>query len=377
MGIHGNLRTMSVSDLLQFLAAGRKTGTLKIGRGSIVKQIYLEDGLIVGSNSNDPREYLGQVLLHYGKIDESHLRTAMEIQRQSGEKLGTILASRGFVTQEAVMEVLRTRTLEIIYDLFIWEEAEFEFFDNDPLPVDLIRIRVEATSVIMDGIYRIDEWSRYRTVIPSERTFFELTPGWTQSLHGSNKESREILYHVEKRLTAAEICYNMHTSLFHASALLFDLIEKGVIKVAGEAPEPPPEVNADLSDLQLPETVADLLALARAELKEGNVENALAIIHSALEREPGSNDAHRLREEAEKKFITQIYQGDMAPQKKPKLKLSIDQLEHERLGPEEGFVLSRVNGESDIESILTVCPFREADTLRMIKKLFDTGVIGF
>ncbi len=47
MGIHGTLNTMSVSDLLQFLAAGHKTGTLKFGRGDIIKQIYLEGGLIV------------------------------------------------------------------------------------------------------------------------------------------------------------------------------------------------------------------------------------------------------------------------------------------------------------------------------------------
>jgi len=59
-----------------------------------------------------------------------------------------------------------------------------------------------------------------------------------------------------------------------------------------------------------------------------------------------------------------------------KLLVSMEQLEHERLGPQEGFVLSRINGESDIESILSVCPFREADTLRMIKKLFDSGIIG-
>jgi len=57
MGIHGTLNTMSVSDLLQFLAAGRKTGTLKFGRGGNSKEIFLENGLIVGSNSNDPREY--------------------------------------------------------------------------------------------------------------------------------------------------------------------------------------------------------------------------------------------------------------------------------------------------------------------------------
>ncbi len=375
MGIHGTLNTMSVSDLLQFLAAGHKTGTLKFGRGDIIKQIYLEGGLIVGSNSNDPREYLGQVLLHYGKIEESQLQAAMEIQRQSGGKLGMILSSRGFVTKDDVVEILRTRTLEIIYDLFIWDEAHFEFFDNEPLPEDLIRVSVDATSVIMDGIYRIDEWSRYRAVIPSDRTFFELNPGWTQSLNTS-EEIRRVLYHVERRLTAAEICYNMHTSLFHACALLFDLIRKDFIKVAGEAPAPAAEAAADLSALKLPKTVPDLLNLARAELKENNAENALAIIHSALEQEPKNTAAHHLREEAEKKFVTQAFHNGFSPRSVAKILVAPEQLEHERLGPQEGFVLSRINGESDIESILAICPFREADSLRMIRKLLDSGIIG-
>ncbi len=372
MGIHGNLHTMSVSDLLQFLATGRKTGTLKLGRGGIVKQIYLEAGLIVGSTSNDPRELLGQVLLHYGKIEESQLQTAMEIQRQFGGKLGVILAARDFVSQDDVVEVLRTRTLEIIYDLFIWEEAEFEFFDNEPVPADLIRIQVNATSVIMDGIYRIDEWARYRNVIPSERAFFELNSGWTQWLNES-KEVREVLYLVEKRMTAAEICYNMHTSLFHACALLFDLIAKDVIRLAGEAPEPPEA--ADLSALKLPQTVPELISLARAELKENNAENALAIIQSALEQGAKTPEVHRLHEEAEKKLIAQFYRDGLSPRAVPRMVVSPEQLEHERLGPQEGFVLSRISGESDIESILSVCPFREADTLRMIKKLLDGGVI--
>jgi len=375
MGIHGTLNTMSVSDLLQFLAAGRKSGMLKLGRGSITKQIYLENGFIVGSNSNDPHEYFGQALLHYGKIDESQLQAAMEIQRQSGGKLGEVLTQRGFVTREGVEEVLRTRTLEIIYDLFIWEEAQFEFFDNELLPGESIRIQVEATSVIMDGIYRIDEWARYRTVIPSERTFFELTPGWTQSLNAS-KEIRQVLYHVEKHMTAAEICYNMHTSLFHACALLFDLAAKGTIKVAGEAPEPVETAATDLSALKLPTTVPELLNMARAELKENNPENALAIIHSALELEPKNTAAHRLREEAEKKFVAHVYANGLSPRSVARFLVTPDQLEHERLGPQEGFVLSRINGESDVESILSVCPFREADSLRMIRKLLDSGIIG-
>src|SRR5207245_4192115 len=233
--------------------------------------------------------------LHYGKLDEAQLQAGLEIQRQSGGRLGTILSTNGFLGQAEVMEVLRIRTLEIIYDLFLWEEAHFEFYDNESLPEELIRISVDVTAVIMDGIYRIDEWSPYRTLIPSDRTTFELVPGWDEPLDES-KEIREVLYLVEKRMTAAEICYNMHTSLFHACALLFDLISRDVIKVAGEAPEKP-EAAADLSSLQLPKTVPELLGRASSEIKEHNPDNALAIIRSALEQEPENSEAHRLREE--------------------------------------------------------------------------------
>ena len=81
MAINGSLTTMSVSDLLQFLATGRKTGLLRFSHAKVVKGIYFENGIIVGSSTNDPGEYFGQVLIHYGKINESQLQSAMEIQR--------------------------------------------------------------------------------------------------------------------------------------------------------------------------------------------------------------------------------------------------------------------------------------------------------
>jgi hypothetical protein len=373
MSIHGTLKTMSVSDLLQFLAVGRKTGTLKIARGTIVKEIYLEGGLIVGSKSNDPKELLGQVLLHYGKIKEDQLLAGMDLQRQAGGKLGIILAEQGFVSTDDVMEALRTRTLDIIYDLFIWEEAEFEFFDSQPLPEDLIRIQVHATSVIMDGICRLDEWSRFRRVNPSDRTFFSLNAGWTKAVQES-RDIREVLYFVEKGLTAAEICYQMHTSLYHACALLFELIQKDVIKVAGEAPAT--DTSEDLSALKLPQTAAELIALAHAEMKDNNVENAMAIIHSALDREPNNVQAQRLREDVESRYVREVFKNGLSRTTVPKLTANLDDLEHARFGPQEGFLLSRINGDWDIDAILSVCPFREADSLRMIKKMIDDGVVG-
>src|SRR5690348_17808408 len=120
MAIQGTLKTMSLTDLLQFLAAGRKTGTLQFDLGKITKHVYFENGLIVGSKSNDPREYLGQVLLHYGKVDEIQLQVAREMQRSSGARLGEILVQQGFMSEDEVLEILKTRTLDAIYDLFVW-----------------------------------------------------------------------------------------------------------------------------------------------------------------------------------------------------------------------------------------------------------------
>ena len=173
---------MSLTDLLQFLAAGRKSGTLKFDQGKITKQVYFNNGKIVGSKSNDPREYLGQVLLHYGKDDEAQLKAAREVQRTTGAKLGEVLVEQGFLTEAEVLEILKTRTLDAIYDLFVWNDGDFEFYDDEPLPEDLLLIEVEPTNLIMEGIYRLDELARYKTLVPSDRSVLELNAGWTSSL---------------------------------------------------------------------------------------------------------------------------------------------------------------------------------------------------
>ena len=364
---------MSLVDLLQFLAAGRKSGTLKFDRGKITKQVYFRNGMIVGSKSNDPREYLGQVLLHYGKVDDAQLKAAREVQRTSGAKLGEVLVLQGFLTEQEVVEILKTRTLDAIYDLFMWNEGDFEFYDEDPSPDELLLIEVEPTNVIMEGIYRIDEFARYRTLVPSDRAILELAAGWTSSLK-LGKEFRQILYFVEKRMSVAEICYHMHASAFHVYGQLFTLISEGVARVAGEREDtPPPAIEIE----DLPESVTEMVWSAERKL-ESDPEAALQIVQAALQQQPNNPEAQALLPTAEEKFVKHVYaSGGLTPRSVPQLRISPAELPNLEIDPQEGFMLSRINGSWDIQSILSICPFREADCLRMIKKLRERGVIGF
>jgi hypothetical protein len=372
MAIQGTLKTMSLTDLLQFLAAGRKSGTLRFDRDNISKQVYFENGLIVGSKSNDPREYLGQLLLHYGKVDEAQLQAAREAQRTSGAKLGEVLVQQGFMTEDEVLDILKTRTLDAIYDLFVWNEGEFEFYDDEPLPEDLILIEVEPTTVIMEGIYRLDELARYRTLVPSDRSIIELNAGWTSSLK-LGKEYRRILYFVEKRMTVGEICYQMHASAFHVYGQLFTLVGEGVARVAGELPEESMPKIAEVEDL--PESVTEMIWSAQRKL-DTDPEAALLVLQKALQQQPNNADAQRLLVDAEEKFIKHVYATELSPKAVPTLAVAPSDLTVQEIDPQAGFVLSRINGSWDIQSILSICPFREADCLRMIRDLLKRGIIS-
>lgn len=373
MAIQGTLKTMNLTDLLQFLAAGRKTGTLRFDCGKITKQVYFKNGLIVGSKSNDPKEYLGQTLLHYGKVSDEQLQIARETQRSTSGRLGEVLVELGFLSEEDVLAILKTKTLDAIYDLFMWTDGQFEFYDDEKLPEELILVEVEPTNVIMEGIYRIDELARYKTLVPNDRSILELAAGWTSSLK-LGKEYRQIFFFIEKRISVAEICYHMHASAFHVYGQLYDLIGKGVARVAGELPEDPLPQLAPIEDL--PESTTEMIWAAERKMKE-DPEAALTIIQKVLGDEPNNAEAQKLLTDAEEQFVNHIFNTTtLSPQSIPKLLISPTSLTNTKMDPQEGFVLSRINGSWDIQSILSICPFRDADCLRMIKDLIDRGIVG-
>ncbi len=58
------------------------------------------------------------------------------------------------------------------------------------------------------------------------------------------------------------------------------------------------------------------------------------------------------------------------------MRLTAVALAQQRFSPEEGFVLSRVNGQWDVRSILKLCPMPEEDALLIFSRLIERQVIG-
>jgi hypothetical protein len=118
---------MQLSELLQWLALGQKTGTLLIEGRGVQKRLYFQNGRINFTSSSDRREYLGQFLVSHGYITEDELKKAMEVQEESKILLGRILLMINAISETDLLRLMRRKAEESIYDIFLWEDGNFEF----------------------------------------------------------------------------------------------------------------------------------------------------------------------------------------------------------------------------------------------------------
>ncbi len=238
MAITGNLRTMQLSELLQWLSMGQKTGTLAIRGATGEKTISFEGGRIISSSSTNEREYLGHFLVSFGYITEDELTRAMEVQEESKILLGKILVMIGAVSEDELAELIRMKAAETIYDIFLWKEGAFHFIDGEIPTRPMVPISLDVTGIVMEGLRRFDEWQRIRTRLPSHRE----VPVIVQPVPLSSLPEREryILQAIDGVRSLKEIGEATHNADFHVAKLVFELLESGHAELGLPKPEAPP-----------------------------------------------------------------------------------------------------------------------------------------
>ena len=367
MSLAGNLRTMDLPEVLQWIASARKTGTLHLERRSVTKKIYFQGGGIYSSWSNDPRETMGQMLVRERLITEEQLFKALLSVEQKGGMLGVLLIGEGTVGEEDLRRVLKIKAEESIYDLFLWPEGKFEFKDGETAGDDLIPIDLDVTSAIMEGVRRVDEWGRIRTVFPSQDVSFTLRRGVPAEI--TDPTQRRLLELAGSGLTLAALCLELRRSEFETADLAFQLHGKGYITVVQPRS---PGTKAESDPVGIIQT---LLAEGGQRLGERRYELALQAYEQVLTMD-------RLNQNAKKGLVATIEARDrertvkkVPLDKVPRLTMDMASLTRQNFDPQEGFVLSRVNGMWDVGSILKLCPMNESDVLLIFARLLERKVI--
>lgn len=362
MGLSGNLRTMDLPEILQWISIGRKTGTLHLNRRSIQKRIVFKEGVVYTSWSNDPRESLGQFLIRDGLVTEEQLFKALLHQEQQGRFLGAILVTEDVLAEDDLRAALRTKAVESIYDLFLWPEGQFEFKEGE-FP-ELIHLEVPVTAVILEGVRRVDEWKRIRKIFPSANITFRIADG---TYHSREPAERRALELAASGKTLAEISLELRRSEFDAASLMFDLHSRGIVAVDQVLDA---TVGADPVG-----AIKDLLAIADQRFEARRYDAALEAYEEVLALD-------RLNQNAKKGVLAVTEARDreralstVKQDKVPVLRMTLADLTRQNIDPQEGFLLSRINGQWDVRSILKICPIAEETALLIFARLASRGII--
>jgi Domain of unknown function (DUF4388) len=378
MSIAGNLKTMQLAELLQWLSTSKKTGALVIDNGHVQKKIYFKDGNLFSSASTDPKEYLGHFLVSHGFISELELSKAIEMQERSKMLLGKILVTIGAISESDLHRLLRLKAEESIYDVFAWDEGEFRFLDGD-LPVStLIPMNLDITTIIMEGAQRIDEWRRIRERIPSA----EAIPVAMGELDDPKLSSgaRQILSLVNDDRTVEEIRLQTHSSEFFVCRVLFQQVERGRLKVVK------PRWNHTTSHVaggngngaSDGDVAAEaLLKSAEKYLKRKEYETALRHLRAARSLDPESKVVGEAVKKGEDQVRSAVEKAGVKLNSVPKLNVTMDQLTTLKLNPQEGFMITRINGTYDLQSIIKISPIPQIDALLVFLRLLQAGHIRF
>jgi hypothetical protein len=368
MGIVGNLRTMQLEELLQWLSQSKKNGTLEIVHGKTEKKVFFKDGLILSSASNRPEEYLGHFLVSHGLINEAQLNRAVELQEKSRTLLGMILVKNGAIAERDLARMLRLKAEESIYDIFSWAEGDFRFLD-DILPESaMVPMKMDVTGIVMEGVQRVDEWRRIRQVIPDEQ-MIPVAIVDLSSVPGLGPGDRRILDLVDDRLSIEEIRQQTRATEFQVCKLLFDQYQAGHLKLVKLR-----SGGAGTSAAGAP-TAAALIEAGRALLKDGEFDASLRHLRAAKALEPDNPDAQQVLTQAEKKVRETIEKAGVSLGSIPQVTATMEQLTSSQLSPSEGFMLTRINGTYDIQSILKITPMAQLDALMLFWKLSQIGYI--
>lgn len=226
----GSLEQTSVPEVLRALVRARRTGVLRFARRQIAKTVYLSDGRLIFATSTDPDDRLGEMLLRKGRISFRALEESVRAM-QAGKRQGTLLVENGSIRSRDLVEGVIEQVQEISYGLFGWDEGEWEFVPGDLPSREVIVLRMSTPDLLMEGIRRIDKWSRIRAGVRGLDQCYGLAPDSATTLASLtlHKDELGLLAALDGVMTLEDICGAARLSDFVVCRTLFGLWAAGVL----------------------------------------------------------------------------------------------------------------------------------------------------
>lgn len=234
MALKGNLRDFSTTQLLNLINLARKTGTLTIDTREAHVRLCFKEGKLIYATSDERDGNLAAMLQQSGKLTEEQARAIQaRSDIKSDKELGLLLINAGYVSQDDVVQSVRTYILDNVYPLFTWTDGTFRFEANVLPFEDRITIPINLENVIMEGSRRMKEWERLQDELPDldvALKFVERPDARLRDINMSVEEWRVVSF-INPRNTIRQIAQYNNMTDFQIRKIVYALLQAGLVEL--------------------------------------------------------------------------------------------------------------------------------------------------
>jgi hypothetical protein len=234
MALKGNLRDFSTTQLLNLIHLARKTGALTIQVPSGVTTLFFREGKLVHASTDGRDGHLATVLARAGKLTDEQARI---IRSRSGNKsdkeLGMLLISAKHVSQDDIVQSVRSDVLETVYGLFTWSDGMFHFEPNQLPADDAITVPIDLENIILEGSRRVKEWERLQDELPDLNMALKFTDRPQAQLRNINLSVDEwrVISYINPRNSIKQIGQRIGMDDFQIRKIIYGLLQAGLVEM--------------------------------------------------------------------------------------------------------------------------------------------------
>lgn len=263
MALKGNLHDFSLHQLLNLINLAHKTGSLTVradgaARGESVPHssnghsetaaLFFREGKLVHATYDGHPSRLTDILVQVGKITPEQATLVRERSRVDSDKeIGLLLIHNGLLSQNDIIQGVRSYLLETVYQLFRWQGGDFRFEPNLLPPDERITVPLNLENVILEGNRRQQEWERLRDELPDLDVPLKFAKRPNTNLRNISLSVDEwkVVSFINARNTIRQIAAYLSMDDFQIRRVVFGLRRAGLIEMA----QPQPKVEMPRSPL--------------------------------------------------------------------------------------------------------------------------------
>jgi len=230
--LKGSLEDNSLPKLLNYLSEIKSTGTLTLTNGSLTKKLFIKNGGIVFASSTYEGDRLGELMLKAGKINMAQFDAASKVVIQTGKRMGGVMVELGYIKPKDLFWGVKYQVQEIVCSLFTWTEGSYEFHPGENPTAEVITLHMSTANLILQGIKRIDDWTRISRGIPPMDTVLTVTSNPLKLYQDINlsAEEKDIISLFDGRRTIKEVFDAAPIGDFEALKAVYVLYTIGIIE---------------------------------------------------------------------------------------------------------------------------------------------------